>query len=146
MKAWNYSRTYTMSISYTVIMLRSAGAKFPPEYSDINLIVKIRCVKQMWVSGNWRASLVVSVSSETRLARRIQSSLRHPLQRGTVVAVCLYVLLLLYFSYLCHWSSFHRIRLIISHFPLTLNSLRMSVLNNSYDSFIGIVGFRTVKF
>jgi len=88
-----------MPISYTVIMLRSAGAKFPPEYSDINLIVKIRCVKQMWLSGNWRASLVVSVGGETRLARPIQSSLRHPLQRGTVVAVCpaSFILLLSFF-------------------------------------------------
>jgi len=41
----------------------------------------------------------------------------------------------------CHWSSFHNSPLIISHFPLTLNNLRMSVLNCSYnDSFSGIMG------
>ena len=33
-----------MPISYTVIMIRSAGAKFHPEYSDRNLIVKTQCV------------------------------------------------------------------------------------------------------
>ena len=52
----------------------------------------------MWLSGNCRASLVVSVSSKTRLTQLIQSSPQHPLQRGTVVAVFLYVLLLLYLS------------------------------------------------
>jgi len=52
-----------MPVSYTVIMIRSAGAKFPPEYSDSNLMVKTQCVKQMWLSGNCRAPLVVSVSS-----------------------------------------------------------------------------------
>jgi len=41
-----------MPISYTVIMIRSTGAKFLPEYSDRNLIVKTHCVKQMWLSGN----------------------------------------------------------------------------------------------
>ena len=96
--AWNYNRTDAMSISYTVIMIRSAGAKFPPEYSDSNLIVKTHCVKQMWLSGSCRASLVVSVSSKTWLTQLIQSSLQHPLQCGTVVAVFLYVLLLLYLS------------------------------------------------
>jgi len=53
-----------MPISYIIIMIRSAGAKFPPEYSDSNLIVKTQCVKQMWLSGNFRASPVVSVSSK----------------------------------------------------------------------------------
>ena len=33
------NRTDTMPSSYTVIKIRSAGAKFPPEYSDSNLIV-----------------------------------------------------------------------------------------------------------
>jgi len=65
MKTWNYNRTDAMPISYTVIMIRSAGANFPPEYSDRNLIVKTQCVKQMWLSGNSRASAVVSVSSKT---------------------------------------------------------------------------------
>ena len=87
-----------MPISYTFIMIGSAGAKFPSEYSDSNLIVKTRCVKQLWLSGNCRASLVVSVSSKTRLTRLILSSLQHPLQHGTIVAVFLYVLLLLYLS------------------------------------------------
>ena len=32
-----------MPISYTFIMIRSAGAKFPPEYSDRKLIVKTVC-------------------------------------------------------------------------------------------------------
>jgi len=54
-----------MPISYTVIMIRSAGAKFLPEYSDRNLIGKTLCMKQMWLSGNCRASLVVSVISKT---------------------------------------------------------------------------------
>jgi len=54
-----------MPISYTVMMIRSAGAKFPPEHSDSNLIVKTQCAKQMWLSGNCRASAVVSVSSKT---------------------------------------------------------------------------------
>jgi len=87
-----------MPISYTVIMIRSAEAKFHPEYSDSNLMVKARCVKQMWLSGSCIASLLVFVSSKTRLTRLMQSSLQHPLQRGTVVAVFLYVLLLFYVS------------------------------------------------
>jgi len=87
-----------MPISYRIIMIRTAGAKFPPEYSDRNLIVKTQCVKQMWLSGNCRASLVVCVSSQTQLARLIQSLLQQPLQYGTVVAVFLYVLLLVYLS------------------------------------------------
>ena len=96
MTTWNYNRADTMPISYTVIMLRSAGVKFPPEYSDRNLIVKTRCLKQMWLSGNCRASLVVSVSSKTRPSQLIHSSLQQPLQHSTVVAVFLYVMLLLY--------------------------------------------------
>ena len=44
MKKWNYSRTDTMPIGYTVIMIRPEGAEFPPEYSDRNLIVKTQCV------------------------------------------------------------------------------------------------------
>jgi len=87
-----------MLISCTVIMIRSAGVKFPPEYSDRNLIVKTQCVKQMWLSGNCRSSLVVSVISKTRLTWLIQSSLQQPLQHSTVVAVFLYVLFLLYLS------------------------------------------------
>ena len=76
-------------------MISSAGAEFRPEYSDSDLIVKTQCVKQMWLSGNCRASPVVSVSSKTWLAWLIRSLLQH----GTVVAaVCLYVLLLLYLS------------------------------------------------
>jgi len=98
MTTWSYSRTDTMPTSYTVIMIRSTGAKFPPEYSGSYLIVETRCVKQLWLSGNCRASLVVSLSSKTRLTWLIQSSLQHPLQCGTVVAVFLYVLLLLYLS------------------------------------------------
>ena len=88
-----------MPISYRIIMIRTAGAKFPPEYSDSSLIVKTWCVKQMWLSGNCRASLVVYVSSKTQLTRLMQSSLRHPLQRGTVVAVCpaSFILLLSFF-------------------------------------------------
>jgi len=88
----------TMPISYTIIMIRSAGAEFPPEYSDRNLIVKTQCVKQMWLSGNCRTSPVVSVSSKTQLAWLIQSSLQQPLQHSTVVTVFLYVLLPLYLS------------------------------------------------
>jgi len=89
---WNYNRTDTMPISYTIIMIRSAGAKFPPEYSDMNVIVETQCVKQMCLSGNCRASLVVSVSSKTRMSQLIQSQLQQPLQHCTVVAVFLYVL------------------------------------------------------
>jgi len=33
-----------MPISYTVIMISSGGANFPPEYSDRNQIVKTQCV------------------------------------------------------------------------------------------------------
>jgi len=43
MTAWNYNRTDTMPSSYTVIMIRLAGAEFPPEYSDSNLIGKTVC-------------------------------------------------------------------------------------------------------
>jgi hypothetical protein len=75
-----------MNISHTVIMIKSAGAKFPPEYPDGNLIVKTQCVKQMGLSDNCRASLVVSVISKTHLAQLIQS----PLQHSTVVAVFMY--------------------------------------------------------
>ena len=47
-------------------MVRLAGAKFPPEYSeDRNLTVKTQCVIQMWLSGNCIASPVVSVGSKT---------------------------------------------------------------------------------
>jgi len=92
MKMWNYNTTDT------IIMTKSAGAKFPPEYSERNLIVKTQCVKQMWLSGNCRASLVVSIISKTQLTQLIQSSLQQPVQHSTVVAVFLYVLLLLYLS------------------------------------------------
>jgi len=85
-----------MPISYTFIMIRSAGAKFPPEYSDRNLIVKTQFVKQMWLSGNCSASPVVSVSNKTRLTWLIQSSLQQPLQHSRVVGVFLNVLLLLH--------------------------------------------------
>jgi len=140
-----YNRTYSMPISYTVI-IRSAGAKCPPEYSDSNLIVKTQCVKQMWLSGKCRVPPVVSVRSKTQLTRQIQSSLQH----GTVVAVWLYDCMSCFFYTChcrCHWSLFHSIWLITSHFPSTLHSLRMSVLNSSscYDSFIGMTGFRIVK-
>ena len=47
MKTWNYNRTDTMPISYTFIMIRSAGAEFPPKYSDRNVIVKTQCVKHV---------------------------------------------------------------------------------------------------
>jgi len=139
MKTWHYNRIYIMPIGYTV-MIRSAGAKFPPEYSDRNLIVKTQCVKLMWLSGNCRTSPVVSVSSKTQLARLIHSLLQQLLQHSTEVAV----FLMSCFCYTCHRSSFHKIRL-NSLFHLTRNSLRMSVLNSSYDNFIGIMGFRTVK-
>ena len=46
MKTWNYNRTDIMPVSYTFIMIRSAGAKFPPEYSDRNLIVKTQCMQK----------------------------------------------------------------------------------------------------
>jgi len=68
MKTWNYNRTDIMPISYMIMMIRSAGAKYPPEYADRNLIVK-----HMWLSGSCRASVVVSVNSKTRLAQLIQS-------------------------------------------------------------------------
>ena len=35
MKKWNYNRTDTMCMSYTIIMIRSAGAEFLPECSGI---------------------------------------------------------------------------------------------------------------
>ena len=54
-----------MPISYTIIMIRSAVAKFPPECTDRSLMVERQCVKQMWLSGNCRASPAVSVSSKT---------------------------------------------------------------------------------
>ena len=98
MTTWNYNRTDTIPISYPVIMIRSAEAKFPPEYSDRNLTVKTQCVKKTWLSGNCRASPVASVSSKTQLAQLIQSWLQQPMQHGTVVAVFLYVLFLLYLS------------------------------------------------
>ena len=50
------------------------------------------------ISSSTTTSPVVSVGSKTRLARLIQSSLQQPLQHGTVVAVFMYVLLLLYLS------------------------------------------------
>ena len=85
----------SMPINYTVIMIRLAGAEFPPECSDRNLIVKTQCVKPMWLSGSCRAYLV-SFSCKLRLARLIYSSRQQPLQHGTVVAVFLYVPLRLY--------------------------------------------------
>ena len=141
MKIWHYYKTDTMPISYTIIMIKSAGAKFPPEYSDRNLIVKTQCVKHMWLSGNCRTFPFVSVLSKTQLAQLIQSSLQH----STVVAVFLCVLLLLYLPLslslifiLQNWAYYLTC-------PLTLNILRMSVLNSSYESFIGIMGFRIAK-
>ena len=141
MKKRNYNGTDTIPNSYKITMIRSAGAKFPPEYSDRNMIVKTQCVKQTWLSGSCRASPVVSISSSTQLTWLIQSALQQPLQHGTVVAVFLYVLLLLYLSLIfipqksvCYLT-----------FPLD-TCLRMSLLNSSNDSFIGIMGFRTVKF
>ena len=98
MKTWNYNRTDTIIISYTFIMIRLAGAKFPPEYSDRNLIVKKQCVKQTWLSGKCRASPVVSVGSKSLLVWLIQSLLQQPLQHSTVVVVFLYVLLILCLS------------------------------------------------
>ena len=44
MTTWNNNRADTMPISYTVIMIRSVRAKFPPDYADRNLIVKTQCV------------------------------------------------------------------------------------------------------
>jgi len=71
MKTWNYNRTYTMPFSYTVIMIRSAGAKFLLEYLGRSLIMKTQCVKQIWFSGNCRASPVVSVGNTTRLTANL---------------------------------------------------------------------------
>jgi len=75
MKTRNYNRKDTMPIGYTIIMIRSAGAK----YSDRNLLVKTQCVKQMWLNGNCRVSPVVSFTSKTQLARLILSSMQQPL-------------------------------------------------------------------
>jgi len=110
MKTWNYNRIDTMPISYTFIMIRSAWAKFHPEYLNSNLLVKTQCVKQMWLSGNCRASPFVSVISKTWLAPLIQSSLQQPLQHSTAVAVFLYVLLLFIPATVTvtHWSSFQK--------------------------------------
>jgi hypothetical protein len=79
-----------MSISYTVIMIRSAGAKISPEYSDRNLIVKTRHVKQVWLSGNCRAYLVVCQQQDTtRTANPVitatASSTQH---RSGCISVC----------------------------------------------------------
>jgi hypothetical protein len=136
-----------MPISYTVIMIRSAGAKFPAESSDSNLTVKTQCVKQMWLSGNCRASLVVSVSSKMRLAWLIQSSLQQPLQQSTVVAVFLYVLLLWHmslsslivfpqkFALLSHVSPWHlRVSECLPWTAVMTVSLALWVLELSYFS------------
>ena len=96
MKTWHYNKTDTMPISYTFIMIRSAGVEFPPEYTNRNLILKTQCVKQMWLSGSCRASPVVSVINKTRLTWLIHSSLQQPLQHSKVVAAFLCVLLLVY--------------------------------------------------
>ena len=74
------------------------------------------------------------------------SSLQQPLQHSTVVAVFLYVLLLLYLSLSLSLILILQSQLIVSHFLLTLNRLRMSVLNSSYDSFIGIMGLELSNF
>ena len=56
MTTWNYNRIDTKPGSYTnydkvsmsriltLIMIRSAGAEFSPEYSDSSLTVKTQCV------------------------------------------------------------------------------------------------------
>ena len=93
MKTWNYNRTDTMPISYTIIMIKSAGAKFPPEYSDRNLIVKTQFVKEMWLSGSCRTS---PVQDRTHMANPVITATASATH--TVVAVFLYVLLLLYLS------------------------------------------------
>ena len=131
MKTWYYNRTDTMPISYTFIIIRSAGAKFPPGYSDRNLVMKTRCVKQRWLRGNCRASPVVSVSSKTKLTQLIQSSLQQPLQHSTVMALFLYVLLLLYLPLSLSLILILQSQLVFSHFLLTLNRLRISGLNSS---------------
>ena len=64
MTTWNYNRTGTMPISYKFIMIRSAVAQFPPEYSDRNVIVKTVCETE-WLSGKCRASLFVSQEQDT---------------------------------------------------------------------------------
>jgi len=104
-----------MLISYT-ILIRSAGAEFPPEYSDRNLIVKTHCVKQRWLSGNCRASLVVcQLQDMTRMANPFITATASATWH--IVAVLLYVLRLLYLSLILIQQS----QLIISHFPLTLD-------------------------
>ena len=78
-----------------------------------NLIVKTQCDIDV---AQWqlRASLVLSVSSKTRLAQLIQSSLQQPLQHGMVVAVFLYVLLLLYVTVIVPVSHSTKVSL-LSH-------------------------------
>ena len=96
MKTWNYNRTDTMPISYTIIMIRSAGAKFPPEHSGI----------WYWRHSVWNRCdsvavaelLQLYVSSHTWLTWLMQSSLQQPVEHDTVVAVFLYGLLLVYLS------------------------------------------------
>ena len=95
MKKWNYNRTDTMPISYTIIMIRSVGANLPPECSGIWQWK--HSVIQMWISGNWEL-LRLYVSSKTRLAWLMQSSLQQCLEYNTIVAVFLNVLLLVYQS------------------------------------------------
>ena len=65
-------------------------------------------------------------------------------QHGTVVAGFLYVLLLLYLSLSLSILIPQKLAYYLTFSPD--NRLGMSVLNSSYDSFIGIMGFRTVKF
>jgi hypothetical protein len=122
MKTWNYNRTDT------ILVIRSAGTKFPPKYSDRNLILKTQRVKHMWLLGSYTASAVVSVSSKTQLARLIHSSLQQPLKHSTLVALFLYVLLLLYLSLSITGPCSPKFSFFISHFPMALNSVIMSVL------------------
>ena len=97
MKTWNYNKTGTVPIGCTIIMIRLAGAEFLLESSDRNLIVKTHYVKQRWLIGNCRASLVVYQQQDT-------THVANPFITATasaiwhIMAVFLYVLLLLYLS------------------------------------------------
>lgn len=96
----------------------------------------------MWLSRNYRAS---AVSSKTRLDGLTQSSPEQPLQHVTVVAVCLCVLLHLYMS--LSLSLILILQKLVSYFTFPLNMvLECLPWNSSYASFIGFMGFITIKF
>ena len=90
MKTWNCNRTDTMPTIYTIIMIRSAGAKFPPEHSDRNLIVKTVCETDV---AQWQlqsfSGCICQWQDTTRTANLVITATASTAQHGNgCISVC----------------------------------------------------------